>query len=903
MTQSMDAMRTPSPGEAINQAHPATDKALLHVDSLQSGDLWSREFHKSTMLSTPAGKPEDSVGKSKFADGVSLASVTGKPEFTHAAIDMGSSLTAGVGGTVLFSLARSAPLPGLVKAATIPMAMAVGGVLKYASKTGLEHTFLDEKERTASAKDLLWGSVDAVAGIGASSVEKAVASRYFTSIGRDALGSTVVKPLAEHTGELMARESLGYGLKANLLRGATGGTTGAAIWSVPHRSAENWEAIKANPVKGLKTTAAAVMIDTTVGTAFGGSLGLLGTGTVRYKDVIGKTRAAIAPEKNLLQLDTFHINDFHSNTEQLPRLTTVVERLSASSAARGVDHRFVVPGDVESGRVNFAFTEGGRVENEALIKAGAKEFVPGNHAYDAPGGKGDVPRYPAVMEPLLQKHPDVSLLAANLDVSAYPQYQRILKPYTIREVQAPWGKTKVATIGLTTEEGAIGNLKYQDAAQVAERTIKELNAQGVKIINIHSHLGLGEDVKLAQYLIQKDLKVAGIFGGHTHDTLARPLWVGQARTNPQGGLFSRLPFLRSRQSGSYEIPIAQAGDGGKWVGEMNQAITQDGISHRYQTTGRLHQVSKDIPENKEMRQFLTENLSGIEALKSENYGAQAVAPYSVANSRNRETAIGNLMADAIRSGLKARMGDEAPLAVMVHSGGIRASIPAGEPLTRLNVSNIVMNAGNPAGETKELVRVTLTGKQLKDAIEYGIRERATPQTPTVGQRLTALFKDSHSELVDEPGNFVQVSGMKYAFDTTKPGLTPNGNGQRVVDLQIANKDGIFEAVKPDQTYNIVTRFHPVEKWWKYNMFGTGKSIEQVHQEINAQPVKISQVDLIGDYIRGKTLDPTKLGAPEGRIIDRSPVPPEDILRPGKSLATQPIVAARARGDKQDDRQP
>lgn len=66
--------------------------------------------------------------------------------------------------------------------------------------------------------------------------------------------------------------------------------------------------------------------------------------------------------------------------------------------------------------------------------------------------------------------------------------------------------------------------------------------------------------------------------------------------------------------------------------------------------------------------------------------------------------MGNLMADAIRNGLKERMGDQAPQAVLVHSGGIRAGIPADVPLTRLELSNIVMNAGNKEAETVELAK-------------------------------------------------------------------------------------------------------------------------------------------------------------------------------------------------------
>lgn len=803
-------------------------------------------------------------------------------QLASTAIDVTSSLTAGMGGTIAFSLARSTSVGKLA----IPLAMVAGGVLKYGSKTGLEHAFIAEEKRTTSYKDLGWGAVDAVSGIGASAVERVVAAKYFTRLGKAELGSAVSTPVAEHTGRLLAKESLLEGIKANTVRGIAGGTTGAAIWSMPHRTTSNWEAIKDDPLSGLTKTAGEVATDSALGAILGGGLGTVGTAAMRYKDVVGKTKAMLTPEKDLLRLDNYHINDFHSNTEQLPRIATMVKTLEAKSAQNGVDARFFVPGDIESGRVNFAFTKGGAIENEALMRAGAKELVPGNHAYDAPGGRGDVPRYPAVMEPLLQKHPDVSLIAANLDVSAYEQYQRILKPYVVRTVTQGDKQVKVGTIGLTTEEGAIEALKYQDAALVAERAVRELNAQGVNVINIHSHLGLAEDVKLAQHLISKDLKVAGIFGGHSHDALPRPMWVGPNASMPKG-------------AGNFEIPIAQAGDSGNWIGEMKQAIRPDGTSHRYQTTGKLHQIGRDVPEDPGIRQFLDENLAEINALKNENYDAVALSPYTVANSRNRETAIGNLMADAINDGLQKRLGDQAPQAVMVHSGGIRADIPANQPLTRLDIANIVMNAGKREGEVKELVKVNLTGQQVKDALEYGLRERATTKPVSLSEKLKSLFSAGHNELVDEPGNFVQTSGLRYAFDVSKPGLTPQGGGQRIVDLQIRNSQGVFEAVKPDQTYTIATRFHPVDKWNKYNIFGPGKTIEQVHQEIGATPLEYSQVDLIGDYIRGKRLDPAIIGAPEGRIVNRSPLEGDGLLKPGKSLVVQPIIAGEARSKESD----
>jgi len=804
------------------------------------------------------------------------------------ATDFASSLSAGVVGTVVLSLG-TAYVTHNATALTLPLALAAGAVTKYAVKDAGEHLLLDKSDRTLSSRDLLWGSVDALAGIGASAVEGQIANRIFTNLGREVLGKQVAGSTAFDAGKMLAKESLPLGTLSNVARGLAGGATGAGIWSLPHRLADNWQEIKSNPGTGLTDTATSVGKDLLTGAAFGGALGLGGTLIGRHQEVFGKTKALIRPDKNVLRLDTYHLNDFHSNTEQLPRLKTLLDAKMVKSAIDGVDARFVVPGDVESGRVNFAFTSGGAIENEALVQMGAKEIVPGNHPYDAPGGRADIPRYPAMMAPILQKHPEVSLISANLDVSAYSQYQSLLKPYAVRTVEAPWGPVKIGTIGLTTEEGALGQIKYHDPLPVTIATINKLKEEGVSIFQIDSHLGLGEDIKLAQGLIDAKVKVAGIVGAHSHDALPRPYWVSSG-SEKMGELANHMPLLGGHNQSDFQIPIVQAGHSGQWLGEFNQAITPEGNSLRYQTTSRLHQVSEDIPENRAMRAWLDENLGAINDLKKETYDSRAVKPYSVANSRNRETEIGNLYADAIYSGLAKRLGAAAPDAVLVHSGGIRSGLPANVELSRLDLANIVMNAGNVEGEKTELAMMHLTGSQLKDALEYGVRERVAAERPSLSQQITNLFIHQREELVDEPGNFVQVSDrLKYTYDASRQPLSEAGGGDRIVDLQIKNATGQFEPVDPDKTYKIAARFHPLDKWTKFKMFGD-KTIEEVHRELGVTPLRYSQVDLIGEFIQGKTLDPAVDGALQGRIKDLTAAASAPSLRPGKSLFTAPLIS-------------
>jgi hypothetical protein len=51
------------------------------------------------------------------------------------------------------------------------------------------------------------------------------------------------------------------------------------------------------------------------------------------------------------------------------------------------------------------------------------------------------------------------------------------------------------------------------------------------------------------------------------------------------------------------------------------------------------------------------------------------------------------------------------------------------------------------------------------------------------------------------------------------------------------------------------------------------------------------VDLIGEYITGKTLNPSVDSALSGRITDLTPQANGPALRPGKSLFVAPTMAA------------
>ncbi|MDE2384435.1 MAG: bifunctional metallophosphatase/5'-nucleotidase [Alphaproteobacteria bacterium] len=160
--------------------------------------------------------------------------------------------------------------------------------------------------------------------------------------------------------------------------------------------------------------------------------------------------------------------------------------------------------------------------------------------------------------------------------------------------------------------------------------------------------------------------------------------------------------------------------------------------------------------------------------------------------RTQETAMGNLIADALR---KATGADIA----LTNGGGIRGdkTYDAGAALTRKDVLTEL-----PFGNKTVLVEVT--GKQLLDALENGF-----------------------SQVEDGAGRFPQVSGLTIVADKSKP------TGSRVVSVSVGDKP-----LDPAATYKLATNDFMLGGGDAYTALAGGKVI------INAANGKLMTNDLM-----------------------------------------------------------
>ena len=139
--------------------------------------------------------------------------------------------------------------------------------------------------------------------------------------------------------------------------------------------------------------------------------------------------------------------------------------------------------------------------------------------------------------------------------------------------------------------------------------------------------------------------------------------------------------------------------------------------------------------------------------------------------------MGNLVADAMLD----RVADQGVTIAIANSGGIRASVDAGD-VTMGEVLTVL-----PFQNT--LSTFEISGQGVIDALENGV-----------------------SQIEEVKGRFPQVSGITFTFDAS---VAPNEG--RVSEVMVASEDG-FVPIDPAATYLVVTNNYVRNGGDGYKMF-------------------------------------------------------------------------------------
>lgn len=555
---------------------------------------------------------------------------------------------------------------------------------------------------------------------------------------------------------------------------------------------------------------------------------ILGLGMLSVSAITLSAGAALAD----YELNILHINDFHSRIESInkfdstcsaeeegknecfggaARLLTAINQTRNALKAQGKNVLLLNAGDNFQGSL-FYTTYKGTVEAEVLNAMKFDAMTVGNHEFDDSedglAGFLDKVQFPVV--------------TANVVATAASKIGDRVKPSIVLEV----GGQKIGIVGAvandTAELATPGpNITIaEDVAKISEQ-VQKLKQDGVDKIIALTHVGYPRDLEFIAKIPDVDVVV----GGHTHTLLSN---TDQKAEGPYPTLVDN--------PGGYKVPVVQAGQYSKYLGDLKVVFDDSGVVK--ESKGDPILIDSSFKPDEATLKRIDELKAPIEALKSKVVGSSE-GPIEGDRKvcRVKECSMGNLVADATL----ARVKDQGVTIAFANSGGLRSSIDAGdvsmgEVLTVLPFQNTVAT-------------FQLKGEDIRAALENGV-----------------------SQIDDGAGRFMQVSGLKYSFDRSKPA------GGRVVSVDVKEGDA-FVPLDPAKTYIVAANNYVRTGGDGFKVFAT--------KAINAYDFGPNLEEAVAAYITANS--PYKPYT-DGRI---SEVTPAGYVAPAKPAAPAPAATAPA----------
>ncbi len=362
---------------------------------------------------------------------------------------------------------------------------------------------------------------------------------------------------------------------------------------------------------------------------------------------------------------------------------------------------------------------------------------------------------------------------------------------------ATWTKTvgdiKIGFLGILTPETAqlsSGGAEaiFTDVQTAAALAVKALRGEGAHVVVALTHQTIAEDRDLA-------VKVKGIdlvLGGHDHDPIS--FYEGSTL------------ILKAGADGHYlgVVDLAVSTKATDKATDKGPATSVLPAGWRFVTTAGAAPDPEVAALVKRYTDQLDAALAGVIGRTESDLDSRKDV------IRSQETTMGNLIADALREGLKADV-------AITNGGGIRADAlrPAGSPLTRKDIF-AEMPFGNVA------VLTVLSGADLLAALEHGV-----------------------SKVEEKAGRFPQVSGLTFTYDPKLP------SGTRVTNVTVGG-----QPLDPGKTYRVATNDYMLKGGDGYTALTRGRTV------VDASGA-VLMATMVMDYVEARKTVAPKV---EGRIV-------------------------------------
>ena len=477
----------------------------------------------------------------------------------------------------------------------------------------------------------------------------------------------------------------------------------------------------------------------------------------------------VSPTENGLALIILHTNDTHSHiagintygnacfddAECRGGLSRIATAIRAAKA--GNDNVIALDaGDQFQGTLFYSV-------NKWPMLAELAQYMPydamtlGNHEFDE--GCLELTRF-------LENIP-FPVLAANLKPEkGCPMLKGNYAPYTILTIRGQ----KVAIVGIANNEAvtlasACSHTLFEDTVNCLQRTVKELEEQGVKHIIALTHIGLDDDRKLGRSVDGVDI----IVGGHSHSYLGP-----ESEEGP-------YPIVEHSPNGQ-PVLVVSAKRATQYLGELNIKFDEQGVPLAW--SGGARELSASEPRNAEISALVKKYAASLDEYRNTKVGSHNISmPDGMDACREDDCLGGSLISDAM---LEYARPFGAHVA-LCNGGSVRAALPAGT-ISRGDLLSVI-----PFGNT--LVMRELTGEQLLATLEHGVSEEGAK-----GPRL------------------LHTAGLRYVVDGTRPA------GSRVVKVEILDEKNTATPLDLKARYGIVTIEYLANGGDSYEMLKEGKVI-------------------------------------------------------------------------------
>ncbi len=510
-----------------------------------------------------------------------------------------------------------------------------------------------------------------------------------------------------------------------------------------------------------------------------------------------------------------HTNDIHGRLEEGKGVIGAAKLAGVVEEERKKDQNTVVldAGDAFQG-LPISNSSKGDDMAKIMNEIGYDAMAVGNHEFDF--SLEQAQKYKETL--------NFPLLSSN----TYINGARLFQASTIIDKDKNTKGDELVVIGVTTPETGtkthprnVTGVEFRDPITEVNNVIAEIESKAkaeateYNTYVILAHLGIDETTQanwrgdtlakaLSENALLKNKKVI-VIDGHSHTVHSATF--GNVTYNQTGCYLNNIGKITISKDGTVTPSLIKADD-------LTNAVPNEKIA-------ALVKAAKD--------KFDTEN----SVVVVENNTVELNAERE--NVRVRETNSGNAITDALYNyGQTGGFHHKTDLAV-TNGGGIRATIPAGKPITKGDIISVL-----PFGNI--ISQIEVKGSQIKQMFEVSVGSQHQTKD---GQ---PVLDEKGLPLLAPLGGFLQASGVKVYFD-------PNAaSGNRVLAIKILNHDtGTYDNLDLNKTYYLATNDFVAAGGDNYTMLGgareEGPSLDTVYADFLASHKDLSAYAKVNTYDR------------------------------------------------------